>query len=278
MRSFTQILLFAALLFAHTSSADTFQGLVVGIADGDIVTILDATDTQWKIRLSGIDAPEKKMPFGQKSKESLSALVFNKEVAVEFNKQDKYGRTVGKITVNGFDANLEQVKAGMAWHYKQYQREQSVEDRAAYAQAEEQAREAKRGLWVDSDPTPPWDWRHQQKAESHVAEWTEVGGNESQTVYADLTTIHMVGNKAKMWSLLDLKKPDTTAPKPYLSMKMLNEFDCKREQYRFISSQNLSGNMGAGGVVYQNNTAAEWNPIPSKSGVRTLWKTACKKW
>lgn len=161
---FTRIvLLTAVLLFANISIADTLEGRVVGVADGDTVTVLDASNVQFKIRLMGIDAPEKKMPFGQRSKEHLSDLVFNKQVTVEYNKRDKYGRTVGKILVNGVDANLEQVKAGMAWHYKQYQREQSVDDRSAYAQAEDQARDSRTGLWTDSDPTPPWDWRHTQK-------------------------------------------------------------------------------------------------------------------
>jgi endonuclease YncB( thermonuclease family) len=111
----------------------------------------------------GIDAPEKKMPFGQKSKEHLSDLVFEKQVSVEYNKKDKYGRTVGKILVGGIDANLEQVKAGLAWHYKQYQKEQTPEDRAAYIHAEELARNEGRGLWVDANPTPPWEWRHNKK-------------------------------------------------------------------------------------------------------------------
>lgn len=162
---FTRILLLAAfLIFANTSSADSLYGRIVGIADGDTVTVLDATNTQWKIRLMGIDAPEKKQAFGQKSKEHLSSLVFNKQVTVEYSKQDKYGRTVGKILVDGTDANLQQVKAGLAWHYKKYQKEQSIEDRTIYAQAEEQARTEKQGLWIDPDLTPPWDWRHQRKS------------------------------------------------------------------------------------------------------------------
>jgi endonuclease YncB( thermonuclease family) len=98
-----------------------------------------------------------------KSKQSRSDLVFNKLVEVEYHKKDKYGRTVGKIVVDGVDANLEQVKAGMAWHYKKYQQEQTLGDRSRYAQAEEQARVRNRGLWKDADPTPPWDWRRLQK-------------------------------------------------------------------------------------------------------------------
>ena len=157
------LLLITTLLLTNLSVADTLHGRVVGVSDGDTVTVLDASNTQFKIRLMGIDAPEKKQAFGSKSKESLSALVFNKQVTVEYNKKDKYGRTVGKITVDGVDANLEQVKVGMAWHYKKYQKEQSVDDRRLYAMAEEQARAGKRGLWVDAEQTPPWDWRKQQK-------------------------------------------------------------------------------------------------------------------
>lgn len=163
----TRILLFAAsLLLVHASAADTLQGRVVGVSDGDTVTVLDDSNTQFKIRLMGIDAPEKKQAFGSRSKESLSALVFNKQVMVEYNKKDKYGRTVGKIIVDGVDANLEQIKAGMAWHYKKYEKEQSVDDRSIYAKAEDGARGEKRGLWFDSEPTPPWDWRKQQKREN----------------------------------------------------------------------------------------------------------------
>lgn len=110
----------------------------------------------------GIDAPEKKQAFGNKSKATLSALIFNKSVSVDFNKEDKYGRIAGKIVVDGVDANLEQIKAGMAWHYKKYQNEQSVADRDIYAQAEATTRAQKLGLWFDVDPMPPWKWRMNQ--------------------------------------------------------------------------------------------------------------------
>lgn len=167
----TRILtLVTALLVAHPAISDTLQGRVVGVSDGDTVTVLDASNTQWKIRLMGIDAPEKKQAFGNRSKQQLSDLVFNEQVEIEYSKKDRYGRTVGKITVEGIDANLEQVKAGMAWHYKKYQGEQSKTDRALYAEAEEAARREKQGLWIDADPEPPWEWRHQQKKKYTVYE------------------------------------------------------------------------------------------------------------
>ncbi len=160
---FTLALFVVATLFAAQAYAEILTGRVVGVADGDTVTVLDASRQQHKIRLMGIDAPEKKMPYGNRSKQLLSDMVFDRHVQVEYDKKDRYGRTVGKIIVGGVDANLAQIKAGMAWHYKQYQRDQSVADRAAYAQAEEEARISQHGLWKDTDPMPPWDWRKQQK-------------------------------------------------------------------------------------------------------------------
>ena len=151
------------LLSIGTVIAETLQGRVVGIMDGDTVKVLDASNSQWKIRLIGIDAPEKKQAFGTKSKEHLSDLVYNKQVTIEYSKTDRYGRTLGKILVDGVDANLEQVKAGLAWHYKQYAKEQSPEDQSLYSSAENQARAGNRGLWIDASPTPPWDFRHPKK-------------------------------------------------------------------------------------------------------------------
>lgn len=158
---FTRTLLAAATLIALSlpASADTLYGRVVGVSDGDTVTVLDSNRRQHKIRLMGIDAPEKKQAFGNRSKQSLSGLVFNKQVQVEYSKKDKYGRMVGKIIVDGVDANLEQVKSGMAWHYKQYQREQSEEDRLTYSAAENEARKDRRGLWQEDEPSPPWEYR-----------------------------------------------------------------------------------------------------------------------
>ena len=152
-----------ALAFSLSAVADTIQGRCVTVLDGDTVTVLDGMNKQTRIRLMGIDAPEKAQAFGTRSKQALSDLVFNKQVTVEFSKQDRYGRTIGKILVDGLDANLELVKTGMAWHYKQYAKEQTASDRTAYAEAETMARAEKRGLWGDPEQTPPWDFRKQGK-------------------------------------------------------------------------------------------------------------------
>lgn len=144
---------------ADAAHADILLGEVVGLADGDTVTVLDATRTQYRIRLAGIDAPEKKQAFGASSRQSLSEMVFRKMVTVEYTKKDRYDRIVGKVVVNGVDTSLEQVKRGLAWHYKAYEREQSALDRVVYARAEDSARVRHDGLWQDPTPMPPWDFR-----------------------------------------------------------------------------------------------------------------------
>ncbi len=121
--------------------------------------MLDASNQQHKIRLQGIDAPEKAQAFGQKSKASLSAMVYGKPVTVEWSKRDRYQRIIGVVLADGMDCNLEQVKTGMAWWYKQYKREQTVQQRADFEAAENQAREQRVGLWSDMEPVPPWEFR-----------------------------------------------------------------------------------------------------------------------
>lgn len=153
--------LFAILLLVlgPLAQAETLQGYVVAISDGDTLTVLDTTKTQHKVRLTGIDAPEKAQPFGEKSKTNLSRLTFNRDVVVEWNHTDRYGRIIGKVMVEGQDICLQQVKEGMAWWYAKYQSEQTQKDRAAYELAELQAKMYRYGLWKDKNPVPPWEWR-----------------------------------------------------------------------------------------------------------------------
>jgi len=151
------------LISLHTASAETLTGRVVGVSDGDTIMLLDATNQQHKIRLAGIDCPEKSQPFGQAAKQSMSDQVYGRQVNVETGKQDRYGRNIGKVLVDGVDANLVQIRRGLAWHYKKYQNEQPLDDRLAYSRAEETARASRIGLWSEVDPVPPWDWRHSHK-------------------------------------------------------------------------------------------------------------------
>ena len=148
------------LVFAAATVAENLTGKVIGVMDGDTIEVLDATKRPHKIRLEGIDAPEKEQAFGNRAKQHLSDQVFGKQVEVVTSKTDKYGRNIGKVLINGKDANLEQVRAGFAWHYKAYQKEQSVVDRTLYADAEAAARSARSGLWRDPQPMAPWEWRH----------------------------------------------------------------------------------------------------------------------
>jgi endonuclease YncB( thermonuclease family) len=142
-----------------TSPRYELVGRVIGVADGDTITVLGINRVQHRIRLAGIDAPEKSQVYGNVSKQHLSALAFGQNVTVDYHKTDRYGRTVGTVLVNGRDVNLEQIRAGLAWHYKQYQGEQTPKDRAPYAQAELSARKNRSGLWRDLNPVPPWEFR-----------------------------------------------------------------------------------------------------------------------
>ena len=148
------------LAFAHAASAETVTGLVVGIADGDTITVLDRTKTRHKVRLAGIDAPEKSQPFGQAAKKHLSDRVVNKDVTLECGKTDKYRRDVCVVMIDGQDATLPMLANGLAWWYRMYQKEQTRQQRADYEAAEAIAKAGKVGLWRDAEPTPPWDWRH----------------------------------------------------------------------------------------------------------------------
>ncbi len=147
------------LLQAGQILAETILGWVVGVSDGDTITVLDSQRRQHKIRLAGIDAPESKQSFGQASKKSLSAMVFDRDVTLGCGKTDRYHREVCVVMVNGEDANLAQVEAGMAWWYRKYAGEQTLRQRADYETAEDAAKRARTGLWQDVEPLPPWEWR-----------------------------------------------------------------------------------------------------------------------
>ena len=158
--------LVALAMAAHGAPANELEGHVVGVSDGDSITVLDAERTQHKVRLASIDAPERGQAFGDASKRSLSALVFNKGVVVEWHKADRYGRLVGVVRVqpSGKDVGLAQVSDGMAWHYIAYEREQSAAERHAYRKAEDAAKLAGIGLWREAGPTAPWDYRSAKRA------------------------------------------------------------------------------------------------------------------
>jgi endonuclease YncB( thermonuclease family) len=130
-----------------------FSGKVVGITDGDTISVLHDRRAE-KIRLDGIDCPESHQAFGTKAKHFTSELTFGKTVTVKVKEKDKYGRTVGEVILqDGRSVNRELVQSGLAWWYRKYSTDQSLGD------LEAQAKAAYRGLWADQDPTPPWDFR-----------------------------------------------------------------------------------------------------------------------
>jgi len=153
------LLIFTNFYVANASAENILQGKVVKVADGDTITILDVNKTQHKIRLQGIDAPEKTQAFGEKSKQSLYDMVHGKTVQVSFTKNNKYGRIVGKVFLDTQDICHQQIKSGLAWHYIKYQDEQPEEDRSAYSTSELTAKNQQLGLWSEPQPMPPWDYR-----------------------------------------------------------------------------------------------------------------------
>lgn len=143
-----------ALVLSFPASAD-FTGKVVNVADGDSITVLRDRE-QVKVRLVDIDAPERAQPFGNRSKQALQDLVKGQVVQVVERGQDRYHRTLGRIYRGDLDVNAEQVRQGMAWVFRQYNKD------ATLYLIEAEAKEQKRGLWHDPATVPPWEWRKTQ--------------------------------------------------------------------------------------------------------------------
>ena len=166
----TSLLLLVAMVC--TTHAATLEGKAIKVADGDSITLLDADKMQHRIRIDGIDAPEKSQPFGDRSRQNMVRMVAGKEVTAECHKTDRYGRQICKVRVQPsdcpacgktLDVGHAQILGGLAWWYRQYAKEQSVEDRGRYESAEQEARARKIGLWRDNNPIAPWEWRRARK-------------------------------------------------------------------------------------------------------------------
>ena len=135
------------------SGAEQFRGRVVGVSDGDTIIVLRERHPE-KIRLQGIDAPEKGQPFGERAKQFASRLTFDREVTVRVNGRDRYRRTIAEIVLpDGRSLNQELVRAGYAWWYRRYAND------SVLANLELQARADRAGLWAGPNPVPPWEWR-----------------------------------------------------------------------------------------------------------------------
>jgi endonuclease YncB( thermonuclease family) len=151
------VLILLSLSPVWAAKVTTVKGKVVAVKDGDTIVILK-NKTEYTIRLTGIDCPEKKQAFGMKAKQFASDQAFGKTVTAKIYSKDRYKRSLADIILpNGKILNYEMVRAGLAWHYKQYSKD------AKLAELERQARKQKIGLWVDKDPVPPWQFRRHKK-------------------------------------------------------------------------------------------------------------------
>lgn len=172
-RYFTLVATIILTGICSIAQAETLTGWVTHIADGDTITIQDYSSQQHKVRLMGIDAPEKYQAFGNRAHQTLGALLNGRDVAVEWHKKDRQGHIVGKVMIAPFespcrnqrdcpktlDAGLEQIKAGQAWWDAINAREQAAADQSKYQQAEFEAKVHRNGLWVETNPVPPWVFR-----------------------------------------------------------------------------------------------------------------------
>jgi endonuclease YncB( thermonuclease family) len=174
MRTNKYLLVFAlaAAPPALTAEQHALDVRVTQIIDGDTIEAIDSNRLKHRIRLAGIDAPEKDQAFGDRSRQNLAKLLAGKVVRIEWTVQDRYGRFVAIVwlptpevcerpmCIDGrLDVNLTQVVDGFAWHFKEYEQEQNRSDRLIYSSAEQSARVSQTGLWRDPDPTPPWNFR-----------------------------------------------------------------------------------------------------------------------
>lgn len=164
MRLLLAVLLALLTTLASAAEWKVLSGRVVGVVDGDTIDVLDSRNTTRRIRLMGIDAPEKRQPFGTTAKHHLADLVFGRDVEIRWRKLDnRQKRIVGQVLISNRDVNLQMISAGLAWWFAAFQREQLPADRRIYSDAEASARQQRAGLWADPDPVPPWDWRRGQR-------------------------------------------------------------------------------------------------------------------
>ncbi|MBI4290781.1 MAG: thermonuclease family protein [Betaproteobacteria bacterium] len=157
------VIIFCTFIACPAPLAAEMTARVVNVADGDTITVLTPDKKQLRVRLAGIDAPERKQPFGSRSRQNLSGVIHGKEVQLDCYKADQYRRQVCRVYLNGRDVGLDQVREGFAWWYRRYVNEQESRERKAYESAETEAKTRRAGLWVDKSPVPPWEWRQARR-------------------------------------------------------------------------------------------------------------------
>lgn len=181
--------LYIIVLIALTTTvfvrSEEISGVVVGVHDGDTITVLTKDRQSIKVRLYGIDAPELRQPFGQRAKQYLAHQVFQKPVTVQVKGTDRYRRTLGIVVQNRRDINAAMVRRGYAWAYVKYSDK--------YVSRERQARRHRLGLWSQPNPVPPWEWRHLPK--HGTADQVRSGSTGSQTDRVDVVYTTRTGTK-----------------------------------------------------------------------------------
>ena len=166
---FTNAFVIIFTLSINSLRAD-FTAKVQRVVDGDTVHVIDKAGKKFKVRLTGIDAPEKNQPYGLAATYKLTEILINKLVLLKSKPNngkpytiDRYKRVLAKIILDGRDINLSQVLRGYAWHFKRYQKQQSPSDRELYSEAEIDAKKNELGLWGEKNPIAPWKWRKIKK-------------------------------------------------------------------------------------------------------------------
>lgn len=209
-RSIARLLLTALLTLgcALPLGAEVLKGEVVAVADGDTLTIQTKTGKREKIRLQGIDAPERTQAYGDESYRLLHMLLFDKKVTVRIEGRDDYDRVLGVVFHKGTDINLEMVKRGAAWHYKHY-----APDNKELADAEKAARSKRLGLWKSAQPTAPWDFRHGIKTQPvtvpvDVAESGTIQGICCSVADGDTLTVRLPDGKKEKVQLFGIDAPE----------------------------------------------------------------------
>jgi micrococcal nuclease len=186
LKRHVSFIILAILVSVSIAQAKTITGKVVGVADGDTITVLQDR-TQYKIRLYGIDTPERGQDFGKRAKQFTSGMVFGKQVQVIQKDKDRYGRVVGMVYVGNTCVNEEIVRAGLAWVYDYYCKDSVC---SQWRDLENQARQSSIGLWSHPDPIPPWDYRKGDRGGAKVILGGKYHGNTSSHVFHQSSCKH----------------------------------------------------------------------------------------
>ena len=202
--SITVAAIFTVCLASDLRGAE-FSSPVVSVLDGDTIEVLHNHHPE-RIRLSGIDCPEKGQAFGKKAKQFTSTLVYGKEVTIQVLRKDRHGRTVADVVLSdGTNVSRELVRAGLAWWYRQYSKDESL------GALEEEARQAKRGLWADPNPIPPWELRHPKQGRTPLARGNLLSEPRENP---DTTPTPIIGNRnSHVYHRPDCPNYTATAPK-----------------------------------------------------------------